>query len=348
MKIKSKIFFVLFLISICSFYACKKDNSLEINPTPYNLVVPNGLPNVISPADNKLTEEGVALGRKLFYDPILSLNNMQSCASCHNQANAFVDTSQFSKGVNGNLGHRNSMPLFNIAYANSFFWDGRKKTLEEQALAPIQDKNEMNETLPHVIAKLKAEPTYVEMFKKSFGSNAITELNVAKAIAQFERILLSGNSKYDKAKRGEETLTAEEQMGEDLYTDQQKGDCTHCHSIGSTFTDFDFKNNGLDAIAVDSGRYLVTKNIFDLGKMKTPSVRNLKYTAPYMHDGRFKTLDEVMFHYNIGFKHPANLDVNMAEHFPNRMTVQEVKAIIAFLNTLNDEEFVVNPAFAKP
>ncbi len=339
---------IALFISLLIYSSCSKDESIYPLNTPYNLVVPKGLPPVVSPPDNALTKEGVALGRKLFYDPILSVNNSQSCASCHNPATAFVDTNQFSKGVNGNFGHRNAMPLFNIGYAKNYFWDGRASSLEEQALQPIVDKNEMNETLPNVIAKLKADNTYVNLFKKAFGPNGITESNLAKALAQFERILLSGNSKYDKAKRGEVSLTAQEQLGEDLYLDQSKGDCAHCHSIGSTFTDFDFKNNGLDAVAVDSGRYKVTNNIFDLGKMKTPSIRNLKYTAPYMHDGRFKDLDEVMFHYNIGFKSPTNLDVNMAEHFPNRMSVPEVKGNNAFLNTLNDESFINNPEYAKP
>jgi cytochrome c peroxidase len=338
---------LLVVINLIFVFGCRKDGQIEYAAKPFKLVVPKGLPPVVSPDDNPLTEEGVALGRKLFYDPLLSINNSQACASCHNPGTAFVDTNKYSRGVNGMLGHRNAMPLFNIAYANNYFWDGRRKTLEDQALDPIVDKNEMNETLPNVIAKLKSEPVYVEMFDKAFGEN-ITEKNIAKAIAQFERILISGNSKYDKARRGELVLSAEEQLGEALYTDQQKGDCTHCHSIGSTFTDFDFKNNGLEVNALDSGRYLVTKNILDMGKIKTPSLRNLKYTKPYMHDGRFNTLEEVMFHYNIGFKNPANLDVNMAEHFPNRMTVAEVKAIIAFLNTLNDDEFVSNPAYAKP
>lgn len=339
---------IIILFVIAGIVACKKDSALNANTTPYNLKIPSGLPQLQIPADNALTVEGVALGRKLFYDPILSINNSQACASCHVQANAFVDTNKFSRGVNGTIGHRNSMPLFNVGFNKTLFWDGRVTTLEEQALLPIIDPTEMNEALPNVLAKLKAEPTYVEMFNKAFGEPSITEQNLAKALAQFERILLSANSKYDKVKRGEATFTAQEALGEELYGDMQKGDCNHCHTMGSTFTDFDFKNNGLEAIAIDSGRYKVTKNIQDMGKMKTPSLRNLKYTAPYMHDGRFKTLSEVMFHYNIDFKTPANLDVNMREHAPNRMTVPEVNAIIAFLNTLNDEEFVTNPDFAKP
>lgn len=169
-----------------------------------------------------------------------------------------------------------------------------------------------------------------------------------KAIAQFERTLLSGNSKFDKYQRGEATLTAQELNGLNLYNDPNKGDCNHCHTTGSTFTDFEYRNTGLDSIAVDEGRYLITLNPNDKGRFKTPSLRNIALTAPYMHDGRFATLDEAVEFYNTGFHYPVNLDLNLKFAVKGRLSAQEKADIIAFLHTLTDYEFVSNPAFSKP
>ena len=353
-----KIILVFGLLSFAIFYisSCKKDpkNNNSYTTTPYNLIVPVGLNALPISADNLLTVEGVALGKKLFYDPILSLNNTQSCASCHNQSYAFTDSNlKFSTGIDGSIGTRNSMPLFNLGYAYTYFWDGRAKTIESQALGPIQNPKEMKNTLNNVITQLNANATYPDLFKKAFGTSVIDTILLAKAIAQFERTLLSGNTKMDNAlaKTGVYNFTAQEQSGFDIFMSQSLGDCNHCHSLGtstaSAFTNFDFKNNGLDVIPPDRGRYYVTQNIEDIGKFKTPSLRNLAFTAPYMHDGRFATLTDVIAHYDHGFVNPPNLDVNMAALPKFRLTVQNQKDLIAFLLTATDSSLITNPAFAK-
>lgn len=333
--------------------ACRVDPSLDPELKPhthsYNLSIPSGLPPMEIPANNPLTSEGIALGRKLFYDPILSKDNKQSCASCHRQAFAFTDsTLQFSVGVDGIAGTRNAMPLFNLGYQKKFFWDGGAASLEDQVIAPIQNPIEMHENLANVIEKLQAHPEYPALFQAAFGSAQITTNMLMKAIAQFERTMISGNSKFDKYVRGEVSLSPQEINGMNLYMQESKGDCFHCHTLGSTFSDFEFRNNGLDAVPVDLGRYLITLNESDKGKFKTPSLRNVEVTAPYMHDGRFKTLEEVLQHYNSGFVVSEYIDPKLAILPKNRMTTEEMNDIIAFLKTLTDYEFLSNPKFAKP
>jgi cytochrome c peroxidase len=338
------------LVTLVMVYSCTKDAGMP-KPSPYFIQIPaKSIPlNLPIPADNPMTKEGVQLGRLLFYDPILSIDSTISCSSCHHQEFAFSDGgNKMSKGVGGTLGVRHAMPLFNLGYDPTFFWDGRTKSLEEQALQPIEDHLEMKSNVEAVVAKLNKEPRYKTAFFNAFGVFKITKAELAKAISQFERSIISGNSKYDKWVRGETTLDSMEMLGRNLFTDEKKGDCTHCHSLGSLFSDFNFKNNGLDVIPADSGRYNVTKLASDLGKFKSPSLRNVALTAPYMHDGRFATLDDVLKHYNIGFKNPVNLDVNMAKHVKARMTVPETKAIIAFLKTLTDSTLITNTAYSNP
>jgi cytochrome c peroxidase len=341
---------VAVIAALLSVYSCSKDANLP-KPTPYFIQIPaKSIPlDLPIPASNPMTKEGVQLGRLLFYDPILSIDSTISCGSCHHQQFAFSDGgNKYSKGVGGTVGVRHAMPLFNLAYDPTYFWDGRARSLEEQALQPIEDPLEMKSSVDAVVAKLNKEPRYKAAFFSAFGVSKITRSELAKAISQFERSIISGNSKYDKWVRGEATLDSIEMMGRNLFTDEAKGDCTHCHSLGSLFSDFNFKNNGLDVIPADSGRYNVTKIAADIGKFKSPSLRNIALTAPYMHDGRFNTLDEVLKHYNIGFKNPVNLDVNMAKHVKARMTVPETKALIAFLNTLTDSVLISNPAYSNP
>jgi cytochrome c peroxidase len=335
-------------------YSCKKDKSI-FNPTPVTITIPNSLPKTFPkpiPSNNQLTKEGIALGRMLFYDPILSGNNTQSCASCHQQEFAFTDgTNQFSKGITGALGHRNAMPIFNLLWNPNFFWDGRSSTLEIQALKPIVDPVEMNANLDDVLKKLNAHPKYPELFFKAFGSAVITKENLAKAITQFERIIISGDSKYDRVVKGTATFTDSELRGflSFIGNDPDKdGDCIHCHVEGKTFTDFAFKNNGLDATPIDSGRFLVTRLPSDIGKFKTPSLRNIGLTAPYMHDGRFKTLDEVLDHYNTDFNKNTYLDPAMDSQAHGRLTTLTRKDIIAFLHTLTDSSLLINKEFSKP
>lgn len=339
-KIIVAIVFVLPLI----FVACDKGEETP-KATPYNLVIPEGLPPMIIPSTNPLTVEGVALGKRLFYDPILSGDNTQSCASCHLQEFAFTDPNQFSTGITGEQGPRNAMPLVNLGWQTKFFWDGGANGMESQVMGPITNPIEMHETMANAVAELNAHGEYPELFKAAFGSSEVTSQNIMRAIAQFERILISGNSKYDQYMRGEASLTAQELSGKALFEDMSKGDCSHCHTMGSTFSDFEFRNTGLDSISVDEGRYLITLNESDKGKFKTPSLRNVELTGPYMHDGRFQTLLECIEHYNTGFHYSANLDPNLFFSVKGRMTQQEMEDIVAFLKTLTDMEFVNNPAF---
>jgi cytochrome c peroxidase len=357
MKNKIIIFFVAFIAILI---ACQKDNDivspvpkLEVDSpaTPYNLVTPAGFPPIKIPTINPLTVEGIALGRKLFYDPILSLDNTQSCASCHRQNYAFTDSNTtYSKGITGAIGFRNAMPIMNLVWEKKFFWDGGSATLEDQVIAPILNPIEMHETLPNVLNKLRNHPEYPKLFKKAFGTDSITTMLLMKAVAQFERTIISANSKYDKYVRGELDLSADELAGKELFIDQEKGDCNHCHILGSTFTDFDFKNNGLDSVFKDLGRYNITLKDSDKGKFKTPTLRNIELTAPYMHDGRFTTLEQVIEHYNSDFIITPTTDVNIAllDKLRGRLTATEKLQIIAFLKTLTDYDFITNPNFKKP
>ena len=335
---------ILFVIPLL-FVACDKGEDEIPAATPYTLVIPQGLPPMNIPSNNPLTVEGVALGKRLFYDPILSANNTQSCASCHVQENGFSETTQYSTGIDGIEGNRNAMPLINLGWQTKFFWDGGANGLESQVIGPITNPIEMHETMENVVAKLNAHAEYPELFKAAFGSAEASSQNIMRAIAQFERTLISGNSKYDQYMRGETFLSSQELNGLSLFTDMEKGDCSHCHSLGSTFSDFEFRNTGLDSIPLDEGRYLITLNQGDRGKFKTPSLRNVELTAPFMHDGRFQTLLECVQHYNTGFRYSANLDPNLSFAVKGRMTQQEMEDLVAFMKTLTDMEFVNNPAF---
>lgn len=342
----------IFLISCSkkSDETIKTSNGVDTPSTPFDLKAPFGFPPIVIPGNNPMTVEGIALGKKLFYDPILSLDNTQSCGSCHNQKFAFTDSSlQFSKGITGEFGDRNGMPIMNLAWEKRFFWDGGAATMEDQVIGPITNPVEMHETLPNVLRKLNSHKDYPRLFKRAFGTDSITSQLLMKAVAQFERTVISANSKFDKYIRGEVDLTLDELKGKELYEDQTKGDCFHCHVVGSTFTDFEFRNNGLDSIFTDLGRYRITLKESDKGKFKTPSLRNIELTAPYMHDGRFKTLEEVMEHYNTEFKVTSpNLAADIALAKKGRLNTTEKMQIIAFLKTLTDTEFINNPNFKKP
>ena len=337
---------VVLLLIAFSILGCYKDEAvLKQGPTTYQLNIPTGLPAMVIPADNPLTVEGVYLGRMLFYDPILSGDNTQSCGSCHLQQHGFTDGLKYSVGIDGIEGKRNSMPLINLGWQSTFFWDGGATDLESQALDPVVNPIEMHDTWENAIAEIRTIPMYQHLFKKAFGIDEITVPYVVKAIAQFERTLISGDSKYDQYKRGEAFLTPLELQGMDLFTDMSKGDCNHCHVLGSTFSDFAFRNTGLDSIPEDEGRFSITWNPSDKGKFKTPSLRNIALTAPYMHDGRFNTLLECVEHYNTGFHYTANLDPNLYSAQKGRMTQQEMEAIVAFMHTLTDESFMQNADF---
>ncbi len=341
--------------------AVKDDGSCEYeiyDPTAYSLETPytlaQYLPDPFIPEDNPLTEEGVALGRKLFYEKKLSGDNTQNCATCHKQENAFTDPAQFSTGIDGLQGDRNAMPLFNMAwnFNDEYFWDGRTSTIEGQAHDPVVNPIEMHEIWPNVVAKLQADSEYPTLFKQVFGTDQIDSLMVVKAIAQFERTLISGNSKFDKYLRGEAQLTPSELSGYNIFMDESGGDCFHCHGdpYNPLWTDNLYHNNGLDATFTDLGREAVTGDPADRGKFKTPSLRNLVYTAPYMHDGRFQTIDDVINHYSVGLQYSPTLDPLMKNVGVGgvQLNPQDRLDLKAFLLTLTDEDFVTNPKFSDP
>ena len=307
--------------------------------TPFELTIPAGFPEPDIPAGNPLTVEGVALGKRLFFDPILSIDSTISCASCHRPAAAFSDDRRFSRGVNGRTA-RNSMTLANAAWMPSLFWDGRAATLEEQALIPVVDADEMGESWPHVVTKLRRHAEYPALFADAFGEVAISADLTARAIAQFERTLISANSRFDRYSAGQGTLNPQEQFGLELFFNEI-GDCFHCHGT-VLLTDNQFHNNGLQMTISDSGLASVTASIYDAGKFRSPTLRNIEHTAPYMHDGRFGTLREVIDHYDGGLHATPTLDPLLVGR-QARLTAEQKEAILAFLLTLSDPDFLTRP-----
>ncbi|MBP6539645.1 MAG: c-type cytochrome [Saprospiraceae bacterium] len=353
-------FFLLLIIGFVFLLSCEEDTeTVNYDSSPYTFTY-GGLPTPDLPSDNKLTLEGVKLGRMLFYEPLLSKDKMQSCATCHVQKDGFSDINQFSKGVEGKFGGRQAMTVFNMAWHNNgFFWDGRAPKLRDQALKPIQDPLEMNETLPNAIAKLYAVQKYKDQFKRAFQNGAIDELNLSLALEQFMFSIVSFNSKYDQFKEGKAQLTDSEERGRKLFftefdvTGNVKGaECFHCHA-GPNFTNDEFMNNGLDSQIdqKDIGRAKVTMLTEDNAKFLTPSLRNIELTAPYMHDGRFKTLEEVVEQYNIHVKNSPTVDFLLQYNMqPDglKLTSQDKSDLIAFLKTLTDPSFINNAAYSKP
>ncbi len=355
---KTSYFFIL-MFALCVI-SCNND-SVEpyVNaPTSSPLQIPQLFKDLILdpviPLDNPQTQEGVVLGKKLFFDPILSANNTQACANCHNPTNAFTDSRQFSEGIDGISGDRNSMPLFNLAwnYDDRFFWDGRESGLENQAFEPITNPIEMHTTWPEVAEKLQQHPDYPELFRVAFGSTPIDSVLVSKAIAQFERTLISSNSKFDNYLSGNAELTPQESEGFNVFMDEAKGDCFHCHGSNNNplWTDNKFHNNGLDSVLTDLGLGGVTGDPSDNGKFKSPSLRNLIFTAPYMHDGRFSRIDEVINHYSEGLQNSPTIDPLMKKVSQGgvQLSLQEKANLKAFLLTLTDEAFINNPNFSNP
>lgn len=346
---------MLFIIFICS--SCSNENVEEyvFAPTPAPLEIPEFFEQSILapviPITNLQTVEGIRLGKKLFFDTILSGDNTQACADCHAPGNAFSDPDRFSEGIDGLLGDRNSMPLFNLAwnFDERFFWDGRVFSLEHQAFQPVTNPIEMHNTWQTVISALQRHPEYPQLFQEAFGTTTIDSTLVTKSIAQFERTLISGNSKFDKYLANEVTLTPQELNGIDVFMDETKGDCFHCHGNPNNplWTDNIFHNNGLDSNFSDLGLGKVTGDPADNGKFKTPSLRNLAFTAPYMHDGRFTTLDEVINHYSEGLQNSTTIDPLMKKVAEGgvRLSAEDKAALKAFLLSLTDSSFINNPDF---
>ena len=318
-------------------------------------------PRSISP-DNPTTVEGVELGRHLFYETALSVNSSISCATCHKQEKAFTDGLARAQGVNGAQSTRSAMSLANMAWEFGLTWDGAANNLESQARIPIENPLEMHQSLGASVARLQGISKYPRLFNKAFGSSTITEDNVLKALAQFERTLISSNSRYDQFQRGNRTaLSSYEQQGLLLFSSHpdpalgiRGGNCNDCHS-GAMQTNHSFSNNGLDATFTDLGMGLQTGRATDNGRFRIPSLRNIALTAPYMHDGRFGTLAQVLDHYNdhIVLNSP-NLDpliLNGTNTLGNprlQLTALEKDQIVAFLQTLTDTTFTHDRRYSKP
>jgi cytochrome c peroxidase len=336
-------------------------------PTPYTLSYPPYFGNRINTtADNPLTVEGIALGHRLFYEKRLSANNTISCGSCHRQTHAFADDRAFSLGFDQTPTRRNSMSLTNLLWVRHFFWDGRASSLEVQAITPMTDPHEMGQPLDSSAYRLAAIAGYAPLFSAAFGSDSITPDRIIKAITQFERTLISGNSPYDRYIRGEYTPTAAEQRGLALFYGNKGPNgapgvqgirairgagCGTCHSGPKVF-DETYHNNGLDSVPSDQGRSVITGMDYDRGRFRVVTLRNIALTGPYMHDGRFKTLQEVIGHYSDhiqpsptlspSLKDTANAPVNL------RLSGEEKADLLAFLNMLTDSAFITEPRFSDP
>ncbi len=311
--------------------------------TPVQIKVPLGLPPVVIPADNPPTAETIALGRRLFYDPILSADRSVSCASCHSPQFGFADSRPFSEGVGKKTGSRHSPPVVNAAYFKVQFWDGRAPTLESQAEGPVQNPVEMANTLVTVEQRLNADPSYRQQFAEAWGARPITYEMVEKSIASFERTVISGNSPFDRWRYGHDKKAVSDAVkrGFLVFTSKKKGDCASCHTVGekyALFTDNQFHNVGVGVNAgefTDVGLYAVTHNEADKAKFKTPCLRNIAQRAPYMSDGSLKDLKQVIdFYIGAGNSNP-NLDPKI--HVLDFLSGQERADLQAFLNSLTGE-----------
>ena len=306
--------------------------------------VPKNWPKpVYNFSQNPLTENGFQLGRKLFYDPILSRDNTISCASCHLQQTGFTHVDhQLSHGIDGKMGNRNTLTLQNLAWTNNFMWDGGINHLDVQALAPITSPTEMDESLENVVLKLQNSSNYSNLFQQAFGTKTITGQLTLKALSQYLVSLTSSNSKYDKVVRHQEQFTEMEQKGYNLF----KQNCASCHQE-PLFASDNFENNGLsiDSTLNDIGRMKITQNPKDYLKFKVPTLRNVAYTFPYMHDGRFGTINDVVKHYN-SLKNNSLLSNKLSK--PLHLSDNDRTDLVAFLKTLTDKEFLTNARFSYP
>ncbi|MFN0216129.1 MAG: cytochrome-c peroxidase [Saprospiraceae bacterium] len=370
------------LMSFTFIVACHKEDpnppvatgdleNIPYAPQTYTILKPANFPEVPVPTNNPMTMEGVQLGRRLFYDPLLSADSTMSCATCHLPQGSFTDNKAVSTGIDHIAGRRSSMSLLNIAYVDKgLFWDGRSPTLEDQALRPVEDVIEMHNTWTNVVGQLKAHPVYPALFRKAFGikdRSEITKELAAKAIAQFERILISsGKSKFDEFIAGNIDIFDDEELdGKLMFFDEGQfynlpdAQCFHCHG-GITLTGGNFFNNGLDSVGSldefkDIGRFAVTGDPFDKGKFRSPTMRNIALSAPYMHDGRFETLEQVIDQYNDNGFGVVNEGAFLNQiGFPNGdgtftgLNTYQKKAIIKFLHTLTDTVFIQNPDIQNP
>ena len=369
---KKSVFIYLFL-GLVFFSSCTKENGAVADdsgvykPTYVNAsdIFPAefGMPNL--PKDNRFTEEGIALGRRLFYDPILSIDSSISCGSCHKQEYAFAEPVDFGFGFRGLRAHRNSMPLYNLAYHQTFFWDARVKTLRELVFEPIQAHNEMAMTLPTLRERLKRNKGYIEYFKKAFNTEPNLH-DMSLALEQFLLSIVSKDSRFNQFFPGDniKVLSASELRGAFIFNGlidfdvngfSKGADCFHCHggelAIQLNAGMGGISSNGLDAQSKDKGVGGITNLSQDMGTFKAPSLLNVGVTAPYMHDGRFKTLEEVIDHYSEGvhFDNP-NIHPQMAAHggIQLNLTAKQKADLLAYLRSMTDSTFLTNPAYANP
>jgi cytochrome c peroxidase len=345
--------------------------SLPVTPFNYaNITLPQhfqnpGIRNADNAnADNPITDAGATLGRVIFYDKMLSANSTVACASCHHQANSFTDVEKFSKGFENGLTTRNSMSLANARFyqPGAFFWDERAATLEDQVLLPIQHPVEMGMTLDSIEARLGRQAHYKILFRRAFGDESITRVRVSKALSQFIRSMVSYQSRYDDGRAALGRPPAPGDRFANFTNDENEGmvlyqqHCAPCHGTDLQIAN-QARNNGLDMVYTDNGKGDITKNAADNGKFKSPSLRNVALTAPYMHDGRFATLIEVVRHYNNGIQNHPNLDPRLrvppqgqGAGQPVRLNLsqQQQDQLVAFLHTLTDNQFITDIKFSDP
>lgn len=330
--------------------SCSKEENEEYQNLPINFQKPANFPDIAYDlSNNPLTEKGFELGKKLFYDGRLSSDGVVSCGFCHIQADAFTHHGHtFSHGVGDNIGTRNTPPIQNLAFQTVFMWDGATTHLDLQPIIPLTSPIEMNGNFTQIVAMMKADPVYVKLFKQAFPDGQINSENMLKALGQFMVLTVSSNSRFDKYRRNEAggTLTQDEVEGYAIFNQK----CASCHAT-DLFTDNSFRNNGLSINPQinDMGYYRVTELQQDKYKFKVPSLRNIEKTAPYMHDGRFYTLEAVLNHYSNGVQNTPNLDasLNTNGNLGIPLTTTEKTKIIAFLKTLTDHQFLTDPRLAE-
>ena len=342
---KSKIAIIIaFKLYVLIFFACKKQ-TIEDNFVGFENPKHFPLPNYLI-ANNNVTKSGFELGRKLFYETKLSVNNTISCGSCHQQSAAFTHPGHdVSHGIFDRLGTRNSPAIMNLAWRSNFMWDGGIFNLDLQPLAPIESNVEMGESMMNIINKLNATNIYPNLFQKAFGTNEINANKILKALSQFMIMCKSDQSKYDSVKQNLAQFNIAEQEGYVIFLNN----CNICHKE-PLFTSNTFRNNGLSVSTFnDKGRYNVTLNNNDLYKFQVPSLRNLSYTSPYMHDGRFYNLDAVLDHYTNNIINSITLDSSLYKN--NRLgiplTNTEKDNLKTFLLTLNDKKFITNKLLSE-
>ncbi len=339
----SKYGFSILIFSVLILWqGCRKDDGALPQDMSYELALPPGFPMPDIPEDNLLTLARVALGRELFYDPILSQDSTVSCASCHKQSLAFADSLPISPGVGGRLGLRNSPTLANVAYLEQLNKDGGVAKLGLQPIVPIEDHNEMNLSILEAARRLNRQAAYRDLFRKAYADEA-TPFTITRGLASFMRTMISGNSRYDRYRQGEEgTLSEGERKGMLLFG-SARTKCSGCHA-GFNFTDNSFRNNGLYDSYQDPGRMRVTGLPQDEGSFRVPTLRNIALTAPYMHDGSLPSLRAVIEHYDSGGSNHPNKSRFIE---PLGLSEEEKENLILFLEALTDSSFITNPAFIQ-